>query len=454
MNEETRKELEKLRSQRLVSDARARLHPTPMSRAEVVRIGVTYRTDSAGKAHVDHDLKAITAINELRDRLGKKLFSFTVEPVTLPRGASGPDSPVREAKWSDLDDIDLLYIPGAPQANDTQEATSTTLPEATEEQGFNRLVAPVMPTSQKKMGEYQAQLKKYNRLLKEHSERARYELRLLAIARDRGIPVLAICAGSWRLLESYGGKVRTLEVTSRNKHKAANPTDTWTLSHALKLLGGKTLVKLMEKKGVLVSGVTIDVSDVNSTHWAVASTTPDGSTLASGASDPSKFLEITAQDPDTNTVEAFEALFGTPVMGIQWHPESYLPGMLGETSGSAEARLISKTIFEFMTFAALVSKRRRGDLVPTLNCEARAFDLLCGSVKALAQEKMVSAGNLYIGATSALPRALWSARMEVIDQAIDVLGEYFKEMEAKRMVSAGNLYRDAASKLREYGVTI
>lgn len=461
MHPQLAKELEDLRSKKLVSSRRG---PRVQTTVDVVNVGITFRTDGNGKVHLEHDCKAIEQMNDMKVE-GRPLFPFRIVPVTLPRGASGSVTPAREAKWSDLDDIHLLYIPGAPTANDTQEGSSTDPLLRAEEQGFNRTEKPVQKSKEKEK-DFLARMDKYLRINGEHVSRAAYELRLLGIARNRGIPILAVCAGSWRLLENYGGKVRTLDIAQRGLHKAVNTSDTWKIENSIKLVGAKTLIKLMLAK----ERSTSTVGGVNSTHWAVASaiktpaitlTTPEGETsilkdamtLAPGTGNPSEMLEITAIDVDTDTVEAFESLYGAPTMGIQWHPEGYLPGMMGENSGTEDAQVISKALFEFMGFAAQTAKQR-SNLGIELNLENRAFNLLCDSVRYTVAEQDVSAGNAWIGATQILPISRWSGRMLAIDEIIDLLGKYRKELLANHMVAAGNLYRDAQQKLREYGVMI
>jgi hypothetical protein len=465
MCKELQKELAALKSKKLVSSRP--IGQTVPTTVDVINVGITFRTDSSGRVHLEHDRAAIQGMNNMTAQGGRPLFPFRIVPVTLPRGASGADTPARVAQWEDLDDIHLLYIPGAPTANDTQEASSADPVLAAEEQSFNRLEAPVRRPKEKER-DFLARTDKYLRMNGEHVSRAAYELRLLGIARNRGIPILAVCAGSWRLLESYGGKVRTLEIAQRAHHKAANPDETWNIENSIRLVGAKTLIELMFAKGRDANVVR----GVNSTHWAVASTfvttpaitltTPEGHTstlvkqglgLARGAGNPSDMLEVTAVDVDTDTVEAFESLYGSPTMGIQWHPEGYLPGMPGELSGSEEAQVISKALFEFMGFAARTAKQR-ANLSVELNRESCAFKLLCDCARYTAEDKDVSAGNAYRGATQILPSPHWSARLVEIDEVITLLYEYRKEVAARKMVAAGNLYRDAQQKLRKYGVTV
>ncbi len=67
-------------------------------------------------------------------------------------------------------------------------------------------------------------------------------------------------------------------------------------------------------------------------------------------------LEISAIEVDTQTVEA---LYGSPAMGIQWHPECYLPEMPGEPGSKFDTRTISVALFEFMIFAAQTYRQRK-----------------------------------------------------------------------------------------------
>ncbi|GFM62046.1 gamma-glutamyl-gamma-aminobutyrate hydrolase family protein [Pseudomonas capsici] len=443
VNDRAKKELEEIAKLQTASKLLAQIKSSATFLPEVINVGVTFRTDSRGTAHAEHDMKAMRALNEMINNQGKRLFPFEVNPIALPRGASGESAPTRDAKWYDLDDIHLLYIPGAPSANDTQTGSSLDARLNADEAKLNKA--------------------KGARNIEEHTNRARYELKLLGIAKQRGIPVLAVCAGSWRLLESYGGKVRTLELTERNKHKASNTADTWTLEHNIKLLGGAKLVRFAQSTGLSLS----DITGFNSTHWAVASTytitltTPENNTsilahtniLADGTDTPSRLLEVTAQDPDTHTVEAFESLFGAPVMGIQWHPESYLPTMMGAQQGSPESRALSHSIFEFMVFAAQTAKRRR-DVITQINAEEQAFKHIRECVQQLAQENIAMAGNCYMAARAALPPELWTGRMRGINAIIDIFDDYYAELRAKKLVAAGNIYIRIKSELQAYGIVI
>jgi gamma-glutamyl-gamma-aminobutyrate hydrolase PuuD len=379
----------------------------------------------------------INSLNQLKHKVtGDKRFPFDVVAVGLPRGASGGVTPARSANWADLDGIDLLYIPGGPTANDTQ------ISDIDADAQLNRAV--------------DGKGAKAKRIYEEHVSRAAYELKLIGVARNRGIPVLAVCAGSWRLLESYGGAVRTLEVTQRDKHKAKDTKETWALRHQLTLLASKTLIKTSRRDAEHDQLV----DKVNSTHWAVADADAMPRRLRTGSLGarnmlvPSNMLDISAIDPDTQTVEAFESLYGAPTMGIQWHPESYLPGMLGaDQPGDEAAQHISRSLFEFMVYAAETSAKR-AVVINTFNTEARVFAALEDCIRQVAAKQTVGVSTRYSAAVEILPKDLWSFRVRRLDALLAVLGEYVRADAAGKAAQAAEHYREAKAELAEYGIVI
>lgn len=374
-------------------------------------VGVSFRTDSYGGAHVTHDLQAIEGMNQLG-------LPFHVTAVTLPRGAEGGESPDRVAMPGELDGIDMFYIPGAPTANDTQTGSG-------QDADFNRLIEPrpvdppeelpaeipekpLMPVypkdgtsddirdykakekeikqspqykaytqylarekqfekAQAEYVAYQQALQNYERKYKEHTGRASYELKLIEMAKSRGIPIIAVCAGSWRLLQSYGGTVRTLPEPQRALHKVTGSMPIWDLHHGITVTEGSLLDSMMNPYVKSTEDVP-EIVGVNTTHWAVANEFKDErrSKIAKETVmgvEPNGLLDISARtsgsDATTHTVEGFESALGIPVLGLQWHPEAYLPGMKGERAGSEEIRQGSRNIFKNMAKVAAIAKLRR-----------------------------------------------------------------------------------------------
>jgi gamma-glutamyl-gamma-aminobutyrate hydrolase PuuD len=441
---------------------------TTAANVRKIKVGVTFRTDSNGDAHISHDLKAVEGISmlpglpkfkaegkpEAETDVGESKpddeVPLQVEGVTLPQGASGPITPRREASVADLKDIDLLYIPGAPTANDTQTGMDG------ERRDLNRPIAPVAPqvpqepnldaipkradknratqdhlrlkkAYDKDLEVYRVAKEKYDRVNGEHTSRAAYELKLIALARSAGIPTIAICAGSWRLLESFGGEVETLPKSERDLHKAADVKKTWDIGHGVETTPGSMLSHMMGGKGGAKP-----MTNVNSTHWAVASedhgrlrhkqdheqwpaTQLEPTAYSSGKEESSK------TDLKMRTVEAFETTSGVPMLGVQWHPEAYLPGMKGEKTGSEEAQEQSKMIFDAMAKVALTSGQRRRAVNQELGGEPVAFKRFCEALKKYAEGKNDEGSKLYEQVAEALPKELWSARLDELERALELL---------------------------------
>ncbi len=475
---------------------------------DVITVGVTFRTDGRGSAHTGHDMTAVDAMNELG-------LPFRVVGVALPRGAGGEVSPERVAESGELDGIDMLYIPGGPTANDTQTGATQ------EDADFMRLIppapvanpgeftqikpekppAPVFDPSDREGSQvrirayqrspeyldykerndlfvaaqeqhqqqsvayrdYQSELTKYHRKNKEHSERASYELALIDMARTRGIPIMAVCAGSWRLLESYGGEVHTLPESERSVHRATGDVGVWDISHDIDVDTSSTMSSMMK--------VGPKMGAANSTHWAVASEDSPGKlTRRAGAEDPNAMLAVSARtggettktlleaqddtpsitltSPNEPTVEAFESKYGAPNIGAQWHPESYLPGMLGEHDGSAEIQKGSKNLFTALGKAAATSRTRASGIVPSLNKEGGVFKILVQSAEGYLEGKQDFAEHLLDQALSILPEAEWSANMLELVALIEEI-KSFQKMD-QSSVSAGNIYIGLKSKLGQY----
>ncbi|MET3130747.1 anthranilate/para-aminobenzoate synthase component II [Oxalobacteraceae bacterium GrIS 1.11] len=419
----------------------------------IVTIGVCFRTDQMGGAH-SYDLAGVKAVNNTMPAL-----PFTVAAVSLPSGAGGADTPIRNAQFSDLDGIDLLYIPGAPVAADSQIATTfdaSNIPDR-EELDLQRAAIPI--NHAKGAAAPSKNYLREKRKFDEHTSRAKYELALIDIARNRGIPILAICAGSWRLLEGYGGQVRTLRIGAgqRDKHKAPGQ-DVWGTSHSVDLSRGTMLRSL---HGGAPNG---RLETVNSTHWAVACARHAENELVmnpnaainTNRADPHRFLEIAAwaDDPVEATVEAFESRQGAPAMGIQWHPETYLPGMKGAGSGSPEGRRHASELFRFMAYAAWTSKRRPGQVAMVTMAENEAFKFCTNAAKAAARCAFGECNNLLEQATRQIRRNAWSPRMLTASHAIDLLKEREDFIAKSKLFMVAYNLREARKLLLGIGIVI
>lgn len=188
-----------------------------------------------------------------------------------------------------------------------------------------------------------------------HGQRASHERDLLHQAQLTGRPVLGICGGSWRVLESYGGSTRGVKPKTHQTKKMPYLTTKGVVAKVASTHG------LEVTRGTMLSGAFRDdnretPSQVNTAHWAVAEEQSPGrlkgvptigrdnkpalriSARGSTRSDP-PYLKKTEKVP-AHSVEAFETRHGAPMMGIQWHPEAYGTGF-DPSHSQANKRLLN-----------------------------------------------------------------------------------------------------------------
>jgi gamma-glutamyl-gamma-aminobutyrate hydrolase PuuD len=185
-----------------------------------------------------------------------------------------------------------------------------------------------------------------------HGHRQALERELLRQARLTGRPVLAVCGGSWRLLETFGGQTRLVDPnTHQSRQMPYLRADgqvgggSHIQEHGVRFATSTSILS-----GAMQTGGQPLPANVNSVHWAVAderrpreltgverlapssSTEPGRQMLqvtARGATEqerPYQGLSSTElQQRHRNAVEAFETRHGAPMLGLQWHPEAYNP---------------------------------------------------------------------------------------------------------------------------------
>jgi len=168
-------------------------------------------------------------------------------------------------------------------------------------------------------------------------DRASHEKHLIREALKRGQPILALCAGAWRLWDSC----RQLE---------AYPSYEQEIDEGLQTTEGHVysrMMRLSQRTGDIVYNIDmhkVDIDpqsllsrvvtnkklDVNSVHWKVVDQAKKPKNLLISA------VSVTQDEgikvPRLGTVfskageaEAFENVDGAPILGIQWHPEAYNP---------------------------------------------------------------------------------------------------------------------------------
>lgn len=168
--------------------------------------------------------------------------------------------------------------------------------------------------------------------------RKTFEQEIIRKAVLKGRPILAVCAGSWRLWEAYGGI--TKEVKDHTYSRMINLNEQGTIIYNIQVHDIKTLHNTLLSSAMKLTPEVEKVS-VNSVHWLapddIASTAlkkPDNIQAlydllqVSARAVGNKNISLNNRHgnemaPEEATVEAFETKWGAPTMGILWHPEAY-----------------------------------------------------------------------------------------------------------------------------------
>jgi gamma-glutamyl-gamma-aminobutyrate hydrolase PuuD len=157
-----------------------------------------------------------------------------------------------------------------------------------------------------------------------YDERAQYEYKLINDARMRGQPILAICGGSWKLWQSYGGELGSVEghvSPSMPTIVADGSVGNNPQIHSIEIMDGTILKASM---GWRNGDNLTQIAQVNSIHWDA----PVANELVLELVDINAITkESSDMSNDSNlslgTIEGFEAKFGAPCVGTLWHPEAY-----------------------------------------------------------------------------------------------------------------------------------
>ena len=126
-------------------------------------------------------------------------------------------------------------------------------------------------------------------------DRDAWEIALLAAARERGVPVLAICRGFQLVNVVFGGTLRQHVELDEGAGHPQWDTDGHEATHEVNLVEGTVTADLFASE-----------IGVNSLHHQVIDEVGEG-------------LIVTAKATD-GVVEGVETLDGS-ILGVQWHPE-------------------------------------------------------------------------------------------------------------------------------------
>lgn len=133
-------------------------------------------------------------------------------------------------------------------------------------------------------------------------KRDEQELLLTRLAVDRGLPILGICRGIQTLAAAFGGKVHQ-DIYAAMGNGLINhdqSEERGVATHTVQFESGSLLSEIF----------TSDTFDVNSFHHQAVSRIPAG-------------FRITAHATD-GVIEGMEAVDGRSIIGVQWHPESFI----------------------------------------------------------------------------------------------------------------------------------
>ncbi len=202
--------------------------------------------------------------------------------------------------------------------------------------------------------------------------RLNHEYKVIRSALNRGQPILAICAGSWRLWEQ-------LLIWTSDASALADTPNTLFARHQKNLsvipVSGHTYSRMpnLDRLGVQavyniqIHDIVIEDNTLLKNALGNNSNRLETNSVHSKAVNPQRsplnirISAIAAESPTLNTsnrqgemepdegvVEGFESISGVPLMGIQWHPEAYF----GNTPHSKLLKYMA------LTGSAYAAKRR------------------------------------------------------------------------------------------------
>lgn len=136
-----------------------------------------------------------------------------------------------------------------------------------------------------------------------NERRDEQELLLAALAARRGIPILGICRGVQVLAAALGGSVHQDIYAAMGGGLLAHdqsPKERHEATHNVLMVHGSRLQTIFG----------CDCLGVNSFHHQAVKGVPAGFAVAAYSSD--------------GVIEGIEAVDGRPIIGVQWHPESFI----------------------------------------------------------------------------------------------------------------------------------
>ena len=143
----------------------------------------------------------------------------------------------------------------------------------------------------------------YSLLHNINKPRDEQELLLAQLADARSLPILGICRGVQTIAAAFGGSVHQdiyAALGTQLLNHDQDPVERHVATHDVSIVAGSRLSRIFGKKQLAV----------NTFHHQAVSRVPVG-------------FEVVATSPD-GVIEGVEATDGRSIIGVQWHPESFI----------------------------------------------------------------------------------------------------------------------------------
>ncbi|MBQ2787463.1 MAG: gamma-glutamyl-gamma-aminobutyrate hydrolase family protein [Bacteroidaceae bacterium] len=149
---------------------------------------------------------------------------------------------------------------------------------------------------------YMAQQPDYTLLHTINPKRDEQELMLVRLATDRQLPILGICRGIQTLAAALGGEVHQDIYAALGDNLLCHDQqeERGVATHEVHLVPHMRLAKIFGREKI----------GVNTFHHQAVSVLPQG-------------FKVSAVAPD-GVIEGMEAVDGRSIIGVQWHPESFI----------------------------------------------------------------------------------------------------------------------------------